>query len=108
MKDIIGRSVEIKPNNYSKKEKEKITNNFFDEISLDEAEKEFFQLRKSMCDIEKNFKPLSRIGNKTVNYFTRVERFDTIGKKKINFYDFLYNKNEFLKKKICSKSYKIL
>lgn len=99
MTNIIGRSVEIKPNNYSKKEKEKITNKFFDEITLDEAEKEFFQLRKSMCDIEKDFKPLSRVGNKTVNYFTRVERLDTIGKKGINFYDFLYNKNEFLKKK---------
>jgi len=99
MTNIIGRSVEIKPNNYSKKEKEKITNNFYDKISIDEAEKEFFELRKSMCDFEKDFTPLSRIGNKTVNYFTRVERLDTIGQKKINFFDFLYNKNKFLKKK---------
>lgn len=103
MTNIIGRSVEIKPNNYSKKEKEKITNNFFDEISIDEAEKEFLELRKSMCNFEKDFKPLSRIGNKTVNYFTRVERLDTKGNKNISFYDFIYNKNEFLKKKYVQK-----
>ena len=106
MTTIIGRSVKIRTNKYSKKEKEKIVNKNFSEISLDEAEKEFFELRKSMCNFEKDFKPLSRTGNKTVNYFTRVERLETISKGNINYYDFLYNKSEFLKQKHIKKMIK--
>lgn len=45
------------------------------------------------------FKNNARIGLKIIDYFTFKERLETIGKYNINFYDFVYNIEEFEKKK---------
>lgn len=100
---MIGQDVNIKKNNYTKKEKKEILDNNFKKISLEDAENEFYKLRQSLCNIENDFKPLSNVGNKTVDYFTRVERYDTLTNKGINYFDFIYNKDNFLKKKYVKK-----
>jgi hypothetical protein len=46
-----------------------------------------------------NLSPRSRIGNDVVDYFTFVERLNTKGKYNASFYDFLWNIEEFKKKK---------
>tara|TARA_E500000318_G_C3537360_1_gene203189 strand:+ start:366 stop:1280 length:915 start_codon:yes stop_codon:yes gene_type:complete len=97
--ELIGRNVNIKKNNYTKKEKKEIIHNSLKKISLEDAKNDFYKLRQSLCNIENDFKPLSIVGNKTVDYFTREERFDTITKSGMNYYDFIYNKDYFLKKK---------
>ena len=46
-----------------------------------------------------NMSPRCRIGNNIVDYFTFSERLKTRGKYNVNFYDFLFNIEEFKKKK---------
>ncbi len=90
---------DLKKSSYTKRQKALIIKKMFvNEISLDDAEKEFASLREAMCNADKIFSPYSRVGNNIVDYFTRPQRLDVEGNKGINFFDFLYNKSEFYKK----------
>jgi len=90
---------ELKKSSYTKRQKALIIKKMFvNDIGLDDAENEFRALREAMCNADKVFSPYSRVGNKVVDYFTRPQRIDVEGNKGINFYDFLYNKDEFYKK----------
>lgn len=88
--------IKIKENNYTKNEKKEILNKYFTELTLHHVEEDFRKLRQSYKKLLKS-KKNCRVGNKIVDYFTRVERKDTKGNKGISFFDYEYNKNLFLK-----------
>jgi hypothetical protein len=73
-------------------------------ITIDEIDKDFTALQQ--LNLEK-VKPLSRIGNKVVDYFTYHERLNTIGCKGINFFDFIENLDKYKKGCILTTFYKI-
>jgi tRNA G10 N-methylase Trm11 len=85
----------IEKNIYTREEKKEIEKRYFRSISLQDARNDFFKLRKSYREL----KPLSRIGNNVVDYFTRIERIDTKGNKGISFFDYEYNRELLLKTK---------
>ena len=95
--------IEIKKAPYTKRQKKLIVNRIFKPITLANAEDEFMALRRALCNVDKDFSPFSRVGNKTVDFFTRPMRWDTDGQKGMSFYDFLYNKSEFIKKPFIEK-----
>ena len=55
-----------------------------------------------------NMSPRCRIGNNIVDYFTFTQRLNTKGKYNINYFEFIYNIDEFKKKKIYTKYVKLL
>ena len=65
-------------------------------ISLERVKKDYEKLQK--IDLT-NISSRCLIGNDVVDYFTFVERLNTKGKYNANFYDFLWNIEEFKKKK---------
>ena len=79
----------MKKNNYTKKQKKNIAKQIFS-ITKEEAITDFKKLQEVGCNSKKKF---SKIGNKIVNYFTSEERLETIGNKKLTFYDVWKNKN---------------
>ena len=82
-------------NNYTLKQKRNIAQKILD-IREKDIETDFINLKEIGCEKKK---ALSQIGNDIVNYFTFVERLNTIGNKKLNFYDVWRNKNALAKKK---------
>lgn len=82
-------------NNYTLKQKRNIAKKILD-IREKDIETDFINLKEIGCEKKK---ALSQIGNDIVNYFTFVERLNTIGNKKLNFYDVWRNKNALAKKK---------
>lgn len=67
-------------------------------ITMEDVEKEMNELIK----IGKNahtIGPRSRIGNNIVDYFTFLQRLETKGKYNVSFFEFLFNIDEFKKKK---------
>ena len=64
-------------------------------ITLDQAKKSYLGLVN-----EKTIPPItSRKGNNFINYFTFLERLETVGRNGISFFDFWENKSEYMKKK---------
>jgi hypothetical protein len=94
---------DIKRATYTKRQKSLIVKKLFKDISVEDAEEEFASLREVLCKVDKSFKPFSRVGNKVVDLYTRDERIDTQGKKGMTFFDFVYNKKEFLQKPYIQK-----
>ena len=86
----------IKEEEYSTQEKEEIAFNI-KPISLERAKQDYEKLQE-LTDIS-NISSRCLIGNDVVDYFTFVERLNTKGKYNANFYDFLWNIEEFKKKK---------
>ena len=84
----------IKKNNYTRKQKAVIADKVF-HLTEKDALDDFNKLKQIGCDYHTE---LSQTGNKAVNNYTLVERLNTIGTKKINFYDFWKNKASFKKK----------
>jgi len=76
-------------NNYSIEQKKEIARRIKN-ISLDAAIKDFRKLQDS------KFTTTIKAGNKVVDYFTFASRLNTVSRKNINFYDFLYNSDEFI------------
>lgn len=76
--------------------------NKFNSNTYDEAYNEFVKLRKIVDDGDFYLlSKMSRLGNKSVNYFTQFERFNTCGKHgkhRFNFFYFVMNKNIYLEK----------
>jgi hypothetical protein len=86
----------FKEEEYSPQEKEEIAFNI-KPISLEKAIEDYKKLQV-LTDIS-NISSRCLIGNDVVDYFTFVERLNTKGKYNANFYDFLWNIEEFKKKK---------
>jgi hypothetical protein len=74
----------------------------YNKITHQNAVDDFNKLKKIIEDGNfNNIKPKSRIGNKIVNYFTEFERLNTLGRYgdlKLNYFDFVVNKDFFLSK----------
>ena len=85
----------LKEEEYTTKEKQDIAFNI-KPISLERVKKDYEKLQK--IDLM-NISSRCLIGNDLVDYFTFVERLNTKGKYNANFYDFLWNIEEFKKKK---------
>jgi hypothetical protein len=82
-------------NNYTLKQKRNIAKKIID-LREKDVENDFINLKEIGCEKKK---ALSQTGNDIVNYFTFVERLNTIGNKNLNFYDVWQNKNALAKKK---------
>ena len=67
-------------NNYTLKQKRNIAKKIID-LREKDVEKDFINLKEIGCEKKK---ALSQTGNDIVNYFTFVERLNTIGNKKLN------------------------
>jgi len=80
---------DFKKNRYTDKQKQEIALQIKD-ISNEEAIEDFNKLQKVGCDAKD--KGLSRIGNNVVDRFSQVERYNTLGKTGINFYDLYFNR----------------
>ena len=93
------KNYKFKKNNYTKKQKQTITNKIYNLTEKDVLE-DFNKLREIECNYHKEF---SQIGNKVVNKYTLVERLNTMGSKNINFYDLYYNRNYFKNKPFVKK-----
>ena len=85
----------LKQEEYSPQEKQDIAFNI-KPISIERVKKDFENLQT--IDLMK-ISSRCLIGNDVVDYFTFVERLNTKGKYNANFYDFLWNIEEFKKKK---------
>ena len=83
-------------------EKKRITNELYP-ISFDDAKNDFLELLNLTQKDINNISSYSKIGNKTVNYFTALERLSTIGRKGISFFDLVENKDMYLKKPYVKK-----
>ena len=94
-KSILFHGIIIEVNDYTSKEKKEIEKKYFKSISIQDAQEDFSKLRDSYREL----KPYGRIGNKVVDYFTRLQRIDTKGNKGISFFDFHHNQKLFLKTK---------
>ena len=84
-------------------EQEKINiYNRYNKITYQNAVDDFNKLKKIIEDGNfRNIKAKSRIGHKAVNYFTEYERLNTSGRYgnlRLNYFDFVVNKNFFLSK----------
>ena len=62
--------------------------------SLEEITRDFENLQRVGTNAAK-ISPASRIGNKTVDYFTFVERLNTVGSEGISFFDFYANRRKY-------------
>jgi hypothetical protein len=83
------KKIKLKPNRYTRRQKQKIADkiyNFTDKEVLEDFEK----LREIGCLYHKD---MSTQGNDVVNKYTAVERLNTVGKHKVNFYDVWSNRN---------------
>nr|WPF46847.1 MAG: hypothetical protein [Lake Baikal virophage 14] len=76
--------------------KEQIWKKVYD-LDFNKLESDFKKLREIGCNA--NDKGLSRVGNEVVNYFTSLERLDTIGNKGISFFDFYENRLDYSRRK---------
>lgn len=85
----------LKEEEYTTQEKEEIAFNI-KPISLEKVKQDYEKLQ--IIDLT-NISSRCLIGNDVVDYFTFVERLNTKGKYNANFYDFLWNIEEFKKKK---------
>jgi hypothetical protein len=85
----------LKEEKYTKQEKEEISFKI-KPISLERVKQDYEKLQT--IDLT-NISSRCLIGNDVVDYFTFVERLNTKGKYNANFYDFLWNIEEFKKKK---------
>ena len=86
----------LKEEEYTNQEKQEIAFNI-KPISLERAKQDYEKLQ-GLTDTS-NISSRCLIGNDVVDYFTFVERLNTKGKYNANFYDFLWNIEEFKKKK---------
>ena len=93
------KSYKFKKNNYTRKQKQKISNKIY-ELTEKNVLEDFTKLRQIGCNLQKE---LSIIGNKVVNKYTLIESLNTKGKQNINFYDLYYNKNYFKNKPFVKK-----
>ena len=84
-------------NTFSEEEKSHIANQIKN-INLEMVEKEMNELIKIGQNAH-NASPRCRVGNNIVDYFTFKHRLETKGKYNANFFDFIYNIDEFKKKK---------
>ena len=83
--------------NYTPERKYEISKQIKD-ISLSVVNSEMEQLIKIGKNAS-NMSPRCRIGNNIVDYFTFTERLHTRGKYNVNFFEFVFNLEEFKKKK---------
>ena len=83
--------------------KEHIINEIFN-ISREKALGDYHKLPKNCNELSK-IKPLSIIGNDFINYFTSMQRLNTIGNKGISFWYFYEHKDEFIKKQYIRNVY---
>ena len=67
-------------------------------ISKEEALADYEKLEEVGCDGLTKIPPLSKIGNKVVDYFTFPQRIETKGKSNINFFEFWDKRFQFAKK----------
>lgn len=65
-------------------------------ISKENALKDFKKIMGLTAEEFYKIKPLSRIGNNCVDYFTFAERLETVGSKNVSFWDVWDNKNEYM------------
>ena len=79
----------------SRKTKKKISGQLSN-ITREEAIQSFRKLKTVRC---KKQKPMSKIGNDFVDFFTYQERLNTIGNKGIDFFDFYENRSLYRKQK---------
>jgi len=79
----------FKKHNYTKKQKTKIANALFS-LTKEDALTDFCKLQNIGCSSRSTF---GKTGNAFVNYFTLEERLETIGNKKVNFYDVWKNRH---------------
>ena len=66
-------------------------------ISKDDALIDFLKINGLTPDEYYKIKPLSRVGNNCVDYFTFAERLETVGNKGVNFWDVWNKKDEYMK-----------
>lgn len=83
------KTVNLIPEKYTVKQKEKIINEL-NPVSEEQAEEDFEKLKKIGCKAKDA--GLSQVGNKVVNRFTQLERFNTKSKRGLSFFDILNNK----------------
>ena len=84
--------------------KQSLIKEIFD-ISKEDAIKDYNNLPKNCEDLSK-IKPMSRVGSKFVDYFTSLQRLNTVGNKGLTFWDLYENRDKFLKKNYVNKMYK--
>ena len=84
--------------------KQSLIKEIFD-ISKEDAIKDYNNLPKNCKDLSK-IKPMSRVGSKFVDYFTSLQRLNTVGNKGLTFWDLYENRDKFLKKNYINKMYK--
>lgn len=81
-------------------EKRKITSEVYD-ITEQQAENDY----EKLVDLEPSeINSNSRTGNTFINYYTALQRLDTIGEKGISFFDLIERKSEFSKKAYIKKN----
>lgn len=78
------------PHRYTRKQKKKIVEQLFSK-SYENIVEEFEKLKMIGCDKSRTF---GKVGNNMVNYFTLGERLETIGNKKVSFYDVWKNRTK--------------
>lgn len=80
-------------------QKRKITDEVYN-ITEEQAENDY----KKLLDLEPNeIDTNTKIGNTFINYYTSLQRLDTIGRRGLSFFELLERKNEFKKKKSVEK-----
>jgi hypothetical protein len=89
----------LKKNNYTLKQRERISDKIYELTEKDVLE-DYQKLVEIGCE---KHAALSQIGNKVVNQFTTTERLNTVGTKNLNFYDIWFNKNKMKKEKYVKK-----
>lgn len=95
------RTREIYEEKYTNSEKIEISKqirNISEADLINDYNKLVLEGKKRKENPEYEFNEFSRIGNKSVDYFTFVERLNTRGPKKISFYELWNNKSKFKKK----------
>jgi len=83
------KTYNLKKNNYTKKQKQAIANKVYNLTDKDVLD-DFNKLKEIGCEY---YKEMSQIGNNVVNKYTAIERLNTTGKTKSNFYDVWKNRN---------------
>lgn len=82
--------INMRPHNYTKKQKRKIAEQLFF-TSKDQTLEDFKKLKEIGCDKSNSF---GKVGNNVVNHFTHEERLSTIGNKGVSFYDVWKNRGK--------------
>jgi hypothetical protein len=85
----------MEQNKFTLKEKKELSKELKD-YTKEEIKEDFLKLKDIKCS---NVNVHSLIGNKIVDYFTFYERLDVIGRRGLNYYDFLMNINKLRKTK---------